>query len=135
MKYLSYLIIFYLSLILGGCDSPIQEYKEYKIQEVYNVQIKNGAQMIGLQIEMRPVLVIANRMWKKYKQELVITEGTGGTHSAGSLHYYGYALDFRTRYFDKPIQKKIRDELALALGSQYDVILHSSHIHVEYDPK
>lgn len=99
------------------------------------MEIKEGASLQGLLLPMRPVLLAADGIWKKYEQELVVTSGTDGAHSAGSLHYYGLALDFRTRYFDDITRRKVGKELIEALGNHYDVVIHSSHIHVEYDPK
>ena len=98
------------------------------------MKIKNGANIQGINIKVRPILIAADRIWQKYGQELVVTSGMDSTHSAGSLHYYGLALDLRTRYFDNNTKKKVVEELREILGCDYDVILHPSHIHVEYDP-
>lgn len=97
------------------------------------MQIKKGAMISGLTLVMRPVLVYANQIWNKYGQELVVTSGLDGTHSAGSLHYYGLAVDFRSRYFNKKLQKQVVKELQNALGGDYDVVLHRTHIHAEFD--
>ena len=97
------------------------------------MKIKKGVILAGLQIEMRPVLKAANQIWQLHQDELVITAGLEGEHSAGSLHYYGYALDLRTRNFSKSVQKQIVVRLKERLGPDYDVILHSTHMHVEYD--
>ncbi len=99
--------------------------------------IKEGATIQGLDIEMRPVLIVADKIWSKYGQELVITSGLDGTHSAGSLHYYGRALDFRTHYFtDQQEIDSVFMELVAGLdGAKFDFLKHSTHIHVEYDPK
>jgi hypothetical protein len=97
--------------------------------------IKRGASLNGLQIEMRRVLGCAEKIWKVHGQELAVTSGTDGTHSAYSLHYYGYALDFRTRYFGSQQIKVIARDLQKAVGDKYDVVIHKTHIHVEFDPK
>lgn len=97
------------------------------------MKIKEGVVLAGLSVKMRPVFLKAERLWKDYGQELVITEGTGGLHSVGSLHYYGYAVDLRNRNFTEKDKKKIVVELKTQLGTGYDVILHRTHIHVEYD--
>ena len=99
------------------------------------MKIKDGVILAGLDIKMRPVLIIADHMWKQFNQELVVTAGLDGAHSAGSLHYYGLALDLRTRYFSDVDKKVIAESLQDSLGDKFDVVLHSSHIHVEYDPK
>jgi len=97
------------------------------------MKIKKGAILAGLKIQMRKVLIAANMVWKKYGEELVVTEGLGGEHSAGSLHYYGFAVDLRTRYFIQNIHDEIARELRRQLDSDYDVIVHKTHIHAEYD--
>ena len=99
------------------------------------MKIKSGVHMPGLQIEMRQALIIADAVWRHHGQELVVTAALDGAHSAGSLHYYGYALDLRTRYFGKEQAKVVASGLREGLGSDYDVVFHQSHIHVEYDPK
>jgi hypothetical protein len=98
------------------------------------MKIKEGASLQGLDIRMRPALIAANRVWKTYGQELVITAGTDGTHSAGSLHYYGFAVDCRTRYFSAEEISAVTRSLHIALDQEgYDIVVHSTHIHIEYD--
>ena len=65
------------------------------------MKLKNGVIISGLRIEMRPVLIEAEKIWKENGDELVVTAGLDGVHSSASLHYYGYALDLRIRNFDK----------------------------------
>ncbi len=106
------------------------------------MKIKEGANIQGLDIRMRPVLIAADRIWEEHGQRLVVTSGLDGAHSAGSLHYYGRAVDFRIRDFDAQTVslvfvalKKELDALGNKYISYYDVVLHKTHIHVEYDPK
>ena len=99
------------------------------------MKIKDGVNIQGLDLRIRPVLIAADKIWKRYGQELVVTCGLDGIHSAGSLHYYGLALDFRTRYFETGTVRYIAESLQKELGKNFDVVLHKSHIHVEYDPK
>ena len=99
------------------------------------MKIKDGVILAGLDIKMRPVLIAADSIWDEYGQELVVTAGLDGAHSAGSLHYYGLALDLRTRYFDDAMREVIGQDLEDRLPIDYDVVVHSSHVHVEYDPK
>lgn len=96
------------------------------------MKIKDGVVMPN-QLVMRKVLIAAEKIWKDFGQELVITAGMDGTHSAGSLHPYGYAIDLRTRYFeDGEVKRRIANQLRETLGHKYDVILHKTHVHVEY---
>lgn len=97
------------------------------------MKIKPGAQIAGLDIRMRPALIIADRIWREHGQELVVTSGLDGEHSAGSLHYYGLALDFRSRYFSPEEKAKVVRALRERLPHGLEVVEHATHIHVEYD--
>jgi hypothetical protein len=96
------------------------------------MKIKEGVVLAGLQPEMRSVLIAAESIWDGHHKELVVTCGLDGTHSAGSMHYYGYALDLRTNYFTEREQFSVSEALEKALGENYYVLLHSTHIHVHY---
>ena len=99
------------------------------------MKLKEGVCIKNLKLVMRPTLQAADAIWKENGQELVITSGLEGTHSASSLHYYGFALDFRTRYFEQETQLKVYQQLKNALqkyGKMYRIILEESHIHVEF---
>lgn len=97
------------------------------------IKIKEGASIVGLKIEMRPALIEADKIWNAYGQPLTITCGLDGEHSAGSLHYYGYAVDLRIRDFTEIQKQTAWANLKSKLGVAYDVVLHKTHIHVEYD--
>ena len=96
----------------------------------------------GLQPEMQPVLKHVELTWRDFVGvEPTITSARDGMHSAGSLHYYGYAADFRTwdsedRQIDYEIREAVAKHLRIMLANYsayYDVIAHTTHIHVEYD--
>ncbi len=97
------------------------------------MKTKQGVVLAGLQFPMRIVLIKAASIWEQNGQELVITSTLDGVHSPGSLHPYGYAVDLRTRYFERLVAIQVEFELQNALSVEYDVILHKTHIHVEYD--
>ena len=84
---------------------------------------------------MRPALIGAEEIWEDHGETLVVTCGLDGTHSAGSLHYYGLALDFRTNYFSDQTKKEVARKLQEFLGDDFDVVLESTHLHVEFDSK
>jgi hypothetical protein len=66
----------------------------------------------------------------------VVTSGTDGKHSVGSLHYGGNAMDVRRWDLDRLGKTSQAVSLIRAqLGNDFDVILESDHIHIEYDPK
>jgi len=99
------------------------------------VRLKKGVSIDGIQPDIIAVMAPAALIWKRHGQELVITAGTDGKHSEGSLHYVGLALDFRTRYFGMDQMILVTSELRKAVGRDYDVVMHKTHIHVEHDPK
>ena len=100
------------------------------------MKAKKGAVLAGLQIEMRPALIGAEKVWKEYgrKEGVTITCGLDGIHSAGSLHYYGYAVDLRTWWWRWKKKTEIAQVLQLRLGDDFDVVVEKTHIHLEYDP-
>lgn len=101
------------------------------------IEVKSGSVNIwGLEEPMRPVLKYAGEIWEDHGEILVVTSARDGIHSAGSLHYYGLAVDFRTHYFPDNIKKQVAKQLIdtlKAIDPAYQVIIHSKHIHVEYD--
>lgn len=96
------------------------------------MQIKPGVNIQGIKLEMRTALVHAEIIWREHGQELVVTSGLEGEHRAGSLHYYGYALDFRSKYFSKEDKIKVAQIYQKILGTDYMVLNEPTHIHVEY---
>ena len=98
--------------------------------------IKEGAEVNGLKVEMLLAFGVAESVYDKQDIECVLTEGTGGKHGRGSLHYVGLAIDIRTRDFLRQQDKvEVAKEIGDRLGSQYDVALEKTHIHIEFQPK
>ena len=99
--------------------------------------IKDGAVLTGLQPVMRLPMRVSEQIWIDLGREegVTVTEGTGGTHSAGSWHYYGFAIDLRTKYKRHGLGGDLNDKKAYQLLKkalpQFDIVLHSTHIHVE----
>jgi len=94
--------------------------------------IKAGVDISRLNREIRRALTICGNIGRVYMEDLVVTSTYDGNHSPGSLHYSNDAFDIR--------RPKIHwDEYTLELGhvlsEDYDVVLESDHIHIEYDPK
>lgn len=67
-------------------------------------------------------------------REALITTARDGEHMKTSLHYKGRALDLRTKDVADAVLVHYRDNLAEALGDDWDVVLERTHIHVEFDP-
>ncbi len=62
-----------------------------------------------------------------------MTSGLEREHSAGSMHYYGCAFDARHYYFPEEEREQVCQDLRDRLPPIFDVVLHSTHIHIEYD--
>ena len=99
------------------------------------MMIKKGVKMTGMSVPILLAINIANEVYKKNYQELVVTELTGGQHGRSSLHYVGNAVDIRTRDISSVALTRIAAQLVEALGENYDVVKESTHIHIEYQPK
>ena len=94
--------------------------------------IKAGVDISRLRPEIRKKLnEIARRVWSIEKEELRITSTYEGNHSEGSLHYADLAVDIGRDKKGQEVRAELRDKL----GMDYDIVLESDHIHVEYDPK
>lgn len=94
--------------------------------------IKAGVDISRLNREIRRALSEVQEVLNKWASELVITSTFEGNHSPGSLHYANDAIDIRKPDVSSEL---VYDELKVKLGIDYDVVLESDHIHVEYDPK
>lgn len=70
-----------------------------------------------------------------FQTNTVVTSGNDSTHKEGSLHYQDRALDFRTHDLTPTQIEAWAQEIKKRLGSDYDVLIESDHLHVEYDPK
>ena len=101
------------------------------------MQVKDSSVNVwGLQVEMQPVLKWAEKIWGEEGHTFVITSGRDGIHSAGSLHYYGYAVDMRASVawgYDPFTIEEMAEHLRSVLGEDYQVIIHESHVHCEYN--
>lgn len=89
-----------------------------------------------LQLCMRPALLIVDSVFAKYKKKLTITCTGGGDHSPESLHYWGFAFDARIRHLSMILKRKIYEEIqAKFKGTPFQIVFHTTHYHIEYDPK
>lgn len=93
--------------------------------------IKAGVDISQLKPQIRKKLnEIAKLIWEIEDKELIVTSTYEGNHSEGSLHYANLAVDIRRQ--DRG--NAVKDELKDKLGTDYDILLYSDHIHIEYDP-
>lgn len=67
--------------------------------------------------------------------DMWVTSGNDSVHMPDSKHYHDEALDFRTRGLSKAKIAAWAEVARRRLGRNYDVVIESNHLHVEYDPK
>lgn len=98
--------------------------------------IKPGVDLRGLAPQLVLAYVVALDVYReKVGLPCVITSASDGKHGPNSLHYSGKALDLRTNSLRPDQIHPVYLALKTALGEQFDVVLESDHIHVEFDPK
>ncbi len=90
---------------------------------------KSGVNLAGLDIRIRPALIACKSVLKELNKPFTITAGLDGEHSAGSLHYYGLAVDIRTRHLTSDEKSILYTKLTSTLDDNFDIILHDSHLH------
>jgi len=73
------------------------------------------------------------QIYKKQNKELIVTSALDGKHAIDSLHYSGKAVDIRIRNLKTPIN--VYNKIITILSDDFDVLLYSTHIHIEYQPK
>ena len=96
------------------------------------LKVKNGVTPKNLQIACAAINAVA-QLSADYN--IIITSGTDGVHMEGSKHYTGDALDLRISNIPKDQLQRYIKALKGRLGPDFDVVLESDHIHVEFDPK
>ena len=96
--------------------------------------IKPGVKLLGVRPELIVGLMACQSIYQRHGIDFVITSVRDGKHSHNSLHYSGQAADLRTRQMSKGTAKQIVAEISTAVGNQFDVILESNHIHIEFQP-
>lgn len=100
------------------------------------MKLKPGVIVQGISNEAIFGVLAAQAVYQKYGLDFVITSMLDGKHSSKSKHYRGDAVDIRTRHIQNDNMKaQIVADIKSALGDDYDVILESTHIHLEYDPR
>lgn len=68
-------------------------------------------------------------------REIVVTAILDGKHKEGSKHYQGEAFDMRRWGYSQQELNQLLVDMKANLGLDYDVVLESTHVHIEYDPK
>jgi len=94
--------------------------------------IKSGVDISRLNREIRKTLPTVQKVLDEWGDELTITSTYEGNHGQGSLHYGNDAYDIRLPEHNwVGVTAGIRE----AVGLDFDVIIESDHIHIEWDPE
>lgn len=79
------------------------------------------------------------------QREAIITSGNDGRHGKNSFHYrnpeskgeatnkMSSAMDLRTRDMNTSTKQEALSELKKLFGNDFDIILETTHIHLEWD--
>ena len=99
------------------------------------IKIKAGVRVFGLRPELLLAIQIAHSVFQDHAElEMRITSVIDGKHSVGSLHYAGQAVDISIAGLNTDFGT-IKAAIAEALGADYDVVLETDHLHIEFQPK
>lgn len=98
---------------------------------------RTGVYYNRLHKKIRKALLIIGAIYKRNGEEfcLVTSTNESSEHRADSFHYQNKAIDIKHPVFNPDKTNTILRELINELGSDYDVVKHISHYHIEYDPK
>lgn len=103
------------------------------------IGVKAGVKLAGTQPEILLALMVIHSIMDSLHLPCIVTSGHDtNLHKSNSLHYKGLALDIRLPSFYNPspnLDSSVVESIKNALGSEYDVVLETNHIHVEFDPK
>lgn len=97
--------------------------------------LKPGVKLTNLQPQILLAMIVAESVYHSFQTEFVITSVDDSKHGATTLHGKGMAFDCRTRDLSKEDAKLVVYNIKQRLGNDFDVILESDHIHIEYDEK
>lgn len=97
--------------------------------------LKKGVKLTDMTPQILLAMMVADQVYTRHGQELVITSVDDSKHGKDSLHPSGNAFDARTFYFTPEVQRKVANEIKARLGESFDVVLEIDHLHIEYDPK
>ncbi len=101
------------------------------------MKFKPGVDRRFLKYEMRQACIVSDNVYKAFgKKEATCTSTYDGVHSITSYHPWHYAIDLRTWYFPNKVKALVYEMLRRKLkeiSHCYDIVLHSTHIHIEYD--
>lgn len=103
------------------------------------MRFKDSTIILSMTPAIVAILQAAEAAYAAIRVPCWVTSGNDGRHMNGSFHYRDRAVDFRTgHHWQNPLLTQAEaEEVAAAmrqrLGQDYDVVLESDHLHVEFD--
>jgi len=99
------------------------------------LKCKKSVNVAHIKPEINLAIQVALSVWSRQDEPvLTITSISDSEHGFASLHYVGYAVDIRIRELHSKPEELVK-ALTEFLPDDYDVVLESNHIHLEYQPK
>lgn len=95
------------------------------------MRTKAGVRFVGIKPEMVFAALICASVFDDAKQKFTVTSVCEGTHMPNSLHYCGAAFDIRIFDLRGVSSYEMARRLQDALGSDFQVVVESDHLHVE----
>ena len=99
------------------------------------MRLKPGTKLKGLQPQILFAAFVAEEVYAARGRDLWITSGNDGKHLPNSKHYDGQAIDIRTKNLDQHEVAGVVEAIRVRLNDEYDIVLETDHLHIEYDPK
>lgn len=105
------------------------------------MKLKAGVTTDTLSPAMKRALPLIESAYIDEGLEFWITSANDGQHKQGSKHYTNEAIDAGTKFrltgvqYPSTVKERLAARIRQNLGSDYDVVVESDHIHVEHDPK
>jgi hypothetical protein len=99
------------------------------------LSLKAGVRIAGMRPEILLAAVAAMEVYNTAGHDLTITACVDRKHATGSLHYAGAAIDIRTRDLPPADVQKVLAQIKACVGDDFDVLLETDHIHIEFQPK
>lgn len=100
------------------------------------MNFKEGVNPFGARPELVLALNVVESVYRReLGSELTVTSINDGKHSHTSLHYAGCAADLRIWGVQDVGWLAMQIRGALGNNPDYDVVVESDHIHLEYQPK
>jgi hypothetical protein len=106
-----------------------------------NLCLKNDVQINGAHFDpvmVRIIDVARETAPMMEKGKVWITSANDSKHMIGSKHFINRAFDIRIKNIIGDVNFEARlwaERMQTELGDDYDVLLESDHIHVEFDPE